>query len=108
MTFQAGQSGNPRGRPKGSYGGRIKALNTLDKVMDGKKNLANLAADLQTEFDKDRLAFFRTYIMPLLPKEAKLAVVPDGIVEWKSLVETFPKPAAPAAPAGENKPCPPG
>jgi hypothetical protein len=32
--------------------------------------------------------FFKTVIMPLLPKEAKVAFDHDGIVEWRSLIGT--------------------
>lgn len=38
MEFQAGESGNPGGRPKGSYGGRIHALAELDRLLARKKN----------------------------------------------------------------------
>lgn len=37
MEFQAGESGNPGGRPKGSYGGRIQALAGLDRLLARKK-----------------------------------------------------------------------
>lgn len=38
------------------------------------------------EFDKNPLQFFKTIIMPLLPKESKMAVDHDGVIEWKSLL----------------------
>ena len=102
MRFEAGQSGNPKGGPKGSYGGRIQALACLDKLMASKKKQRALIAALDKEFTKDPVRFFRTFIMPLLPKESKLAIDNDGIVEWKSLLEAFPKPdAAPLPPQGE-------
>jgi hypothetical protein len=37
MEFQAGESGNPGGRPKGSYGWRIQALAGLDRLLAKKK-----------------------------------------------------------------------
>jgi hypothetical protein len=36
--FEAGRSGNPRGRPRGSYDGRIQALAGLDRLLARKKN----------------------------------------------------------------------
>ena len=91
MAYKPGQSGNPRGRPKGSYGGRIMALASLDKLVGQKRNQRRLMLELQRLFDKDPVVFFRTMVMPLLPKESKVSVDHDGIVEWKSLVEAFPK-----------------
>ena len=44
------------------------------------------------------MEFFKTIVMPLLPKEAKVSMEHDGIVEWKSLVEAFPRVAPPALP----------
>jgi hypothetical protein len=79
------------GRPKGSYGGRIQALAGLDKMMAQKKHQTRLIRALEKEFVKNPVLFFRTMIMPLLPKESKLAFDHDGIVEWKSLVEAFPR-----------------
>ena len=46
MKFQSGQSGNPGGRPKGSYGGRMLALAGLDKLLARKKNQRALIAAL--------------------------------------------------------------
>jgi hypothetical protein len=102
MRFEAGESGNPNGRPKGSYGGRIQALAGLDKLLARKKNQKALIAALEKDLQKDPVRFFKTVIMPLLPKESKLAFDHDGIVEWKSLLETFPKPGAGFAPVGKN------
>jgi hypothetical protein len=33
--FKAGASGNPRGRPKGTVGGRVQALAGLDRLLAG-------------------------------------------------------------------------
>ena len=96
--FEAGKSGNPKGRPKGSYGGRIQALGELDRLMARGKNKKRLAKTLQEVFDNDPMGFFRSVIMPLLPKESKVAFDHDGIVEWKSLVEAFPKKGPAASP----------
>ena len=92
MKFESGQSGNPGGRPKGSYGGRMQALAGLDKLLARKKNQQALILALEKELQANPIRFFKTVIMPLLPKESKLSVDRDGIVEWKTLVEAFPKP----------------
>jgi hypothetical protein len=41
---------------------------------------------MEREFKKDPVRFFRTMIMPLLPREARLEFEHDGVVKWKSLV----------------------
>ena len=86
MEFESGQSGNPGGRPKGSYGGRIQALAGLDKLLARKKNQKALIAALEADLQEDPVRFFKTVIMPLLPKESKLSFDHDGIVEWRSLL----------------------
>ena len=40
MKFQAGQSGNPGGRKKGSCGGRMQALASMDRMLSKGKNKA--------------------------------------------------------------------
>ena len=86
MAFRAGQSGNPKGRPKGSYGGRIQALAELDRMMGRGTNKRLLARALQEEFRKDPMGFFRSVIMPLLPRESKVALDHDGVIQWRSLL----------------------
>jgi hypothetical protein len=86
MTFDPGLSGNPAGRPKGSYGGRIQALASLDRMLAKKKRQSALMRGLEDEFVKDPVRFFKTIIMPLLPKESKLKFDHDGIIQWRSLV----------------------
>ena len=87
MRFTPGQSGNPTGRPRGSVGGRMRALQTLDRLVAGHRNQKALRAAMQKEFQADPMRFFKTVIMPLLPREARLDVERDGIVEWRSLLE---------------------
>jgi hypothetical protein len=84
--FVAGKSGNPRGRPKGSYGGRIQALALLDRIMAQSQRKRKLEAAMITEFEKNPMLFFKSVIMPLLPKESKMQVDHDGVIEWKSLL----------------------
>lgn len=86
MTFQRGQSGNPKGRPKGSCGGRMKALAELDRLLARSKNRKLLAKALEAEFREDPARFFKAVIMPLLPRDAKVAVE-SGVIEWRSLLE---------------------
>jgi hypothetical protein len=86
MLYGVGQSGNPRGRPKGSYGGRIQALAGLDRLLERKKNQAALIKALEADLHANPVRFFKTVIMPLLPREARLSVDNDGVIQWKSLL----------------------
>ena len=88
MKFQAGQSGNASGRPKGSYGGRIKALAALDRMLSQRANREVLVEAMQKSFRRDPMAFFRSVIMPLLPKESKLELQRSGVVRWRSMLDT--------------------
>lgn len=85
MQFQPGKSGNPGGRRKGSVGGRSLALAVLDGMLVKSRNRTALERALQKEFSENPLRFFKTIVMPLLPKEAKVAVENDGIVMWRNL-----------------------
>jgi hypothetical protein len=90
MKYRPGESGNPsglpNGRPKGSYGGRIMALQCLDKMLAKRKSQAALMRALEAELHANPLGFFRTIVMPLLPREAKLSLDHDGVLEWKSML----------------------
>jgi hypothetical protein len=86
VKFEAGQSGNPVGRPKGSYGGRIMALAGLDKLLARKKNQRALITALEKDLQANPVRFFRTVIMPLLPRESKLSFDHEGVIQWRSLV----------------------
>ena len=74
------------------------ALTSLDKLLAKKKNQKALLDALEQELLKDPVRFFKTVIMPLLPRESKLSFDQDGIVEWKTLLEAFPKEGPPAVP----------
>ena len=89
--FVVGQSGNPVGRPKGAYGGRIQALASLDRILGKRKNLASLERALEREFLKNPVAFFKGIIMPLLPKESKLELDGDGVIRGQSLLGAPPE-----------------
>ena len=84
--FENGKSGNPRGRPKGSYGGRIQALASLDKLLARKANQKALIQALEADLRADPVRFFKTVIMPLLPRESRLAFDHEGVIEWRSLL----------------------
>ncbi len=86
--FKAGESGNPRGRPKGTTGGRVKALMALDEMLSSSRNQRLLVQAFQNEFRSDPSGFFRTYVMPLLPRESKLSLEQDGVVQWQTLLGT--------------------
>jgi hypothetical protein len=86
MSFDDGESGNPAGRPKGSYGGRIQALAGLDKLLNRKKNQKALVAALEKDLQANPVRFFKTVIMPLLPRESKLSFDHEGVIQWKSLI----------------------
>ena len=83
--FQPGQSGNPQGRKKGTYG-RSAALMALDRMLARKRNLSLLENSLEYHFKKDPVKFFKTIIMPLLPKETKVDMDGAGVVKWQSLL----------------------
>ena len=87
--FQPGVSGNPAGRPKGS-GGRVQALAALDSMLGKRKNQRALVKALEVELQGNPVRFFKTIIMPLLPREAKLSVDNDGMVQWQSLLTISP------------------
>lgn len=84
--FEPGKSGNPAGRPKGSYGGRIKALAGLDKLLARHKSQKALIRALEAELHADPVRFFKTVIMPLLPRESRLAFDHEGVIQWRSLL----------------------
>ncbi len=84
--FVAGVSGNPVGRPKGSFGGRIQALAGLDRLLAKKKNQRALILALEADLQANPVRFFKTVIMPLLPREARLSIDNDGVILWKSLL----------------------
>jgi len=84
--FQPGESGNPTGRPRGSTGGRVQALAALDVMLAKRKNQRALIKALESELLNDPVRFFRSIIMPLLPREAKLSLDHDGVIRWQSLL----------------------
>lgn len=86
MPFAPGQSGNPAGRPKGTYSGRTRALQIIDDMLAQAENLDALRAAMQAEFQKNPVRFFMRVVMPLLPKDARIEVVENGPVAWQSFL----------------------
>ena len=73
----------------------------LDRMLAKKKSEKQMMAALEKYLEKKPLEFFKTIVMPLLPKESKVEMQHDGIVEWKSLVEAFPRTGPPPGFSGE-------
>ena len=69
--FQKGNAGGP-GRPSGSLSGRGKLLGVLDQMLAEAGNLELFRQKIREKFNEDPLAFFKTYVMPLLPKDINL------------------------------------
>lgn len=78
------------GRPKRSYGGRIKALAALDRIMSKKRNERLLEKALEKDFQSDPVKLFKSVIMPLLPRESKLKFDHENVVQWRSLLDVEP------------------
>jgi hypothetical protein len=66
--YKKGDHGNPHGRPKGAYCGRIQALMVLDRMCNDPHNQDMLRDAMQADFEEDPMKFFRRIIVPLLPK----------------------------------------
>ncbi len=60
----------------------------LDAMLAKKKNQRALIDALESELMGNPVRFFKTVIMPLLPREARLSLENDGVVAWKSLLGT--------------------
>ena len=97
------QGANTAGRKRG-FGGRMLALLVLDKMLARRKTQATLMRALDDEFKANPVAFFKTIVMPLLPREAKLTLDRNGVMEWKSMVG----PGGPAAAAAVEETQPDG
>ena len=70
-NFAKGCAPGP-GRPPGSLGGRAVALRRLDEILAKKENIELLAAALEAALRSNPLGFFKTIVMPLLPRQLAL------------------------------------
>jgi hypothetical protein len=66
------------------------ALASLDNLLAKKKNQKALMDALEKDLLKDPVYFFKTVVMPLLPREAKLSLDREGVIQWKSLLGVLP------------------
>ena len=101
--FTAGKSGNPGGRPKGSYGGRIMALASLDRLLAKKKNQKAMMDALEKDLQENPVGFFRNVVMPLLPREARLSLDREGVIQWTSLLGATDSPPAALEARGDGE-----
>ena len=88
--FQPGISGNTRGRPKGSLGGRAQALAALDRMLSKECNQQALFDALEKEFQADPARFFRNVVVPLIPRSTREALPPDANDDWLPMDRTPP------------------
>ena len=65
--FKKGQSGNPKGRPKGSVSDKTKMLNIIFKIAEevGDKFEVKMRALAK----KDPISFYRKFVEPIQPKD---------------------------------------
>jgi len=68
----------------------VQALAALDVMLAKKKNQRALVRALEMELLGNPVRFFKSIIMPLLPREAKLSFDHDGVIKWQSLLTTDP------------------
>ena len=88
--FQPGISGNTRGRPKGSLGGRAQALAALDRMLSKECNQQALFDALEKEFQADPARFFSNVVVPLIPRSTREALPPDANDDWLPMDRTPP------------------
>ncbi len=83
--FQRGCAPGP-GRPKGSVGGRARAIQLIDEILT--ENGAELRAALETEFHKSPVKFWQRFGFPLVP-QALVAKVETATTthRWQSLLD---------------------
>ena len=97
------EHGNP-GRPKGSVGGRARALMLLDSILAEEENQKLLGDAIRASFQKNPMLFFRQIIMPLMPRDLTLRFNDGGVVKWASLLDSFPRPPTFAEPSKQLPP----
>ena len=88
--FQPGISGNTRGRPSGSLGGRAQALAALDRMLSKECNQQAIFDALEKELQADPAKFFRNTVVPLIPRSTREALPPDANDDWLPMDRTPP------------------
>ena len=83
--FQPGCAPGP-GRPKGSVGGRARAIALIDDILT--ENAEDLRVALLKEFQKSPVRFWQRFGFPLVPQALVARVENDNAPgPWVSLVE---------------------
>ena len=72
-NLKAGNTKNV-GRKKS---GRLLALDILDEIIAETENLDQLRKEFDQEFKEGATKFYKKYIEPLIPKDAKLSIDPE-------------------------------
>jgi hypothetical protein len=62
----------------------------MDQVLAEDGNEAKFKAAVREAFNRNPMRFFERFIMPLLPKEARLSLDSEGVIKWQSLLVTHP------------------
>jgi len=89
--FRPGQSGNPSGRPPGIVGGRVRALQILDKITGDEDNVKLLADAFEAAFRKNPMQFFQKVMRDLIPRESlvKIAAATPTMHRWGTLEDSM-------------------
>ena len=63
----------------------------LDAILNEAENQELIGAAIRASIRKDPMKFFRSIIMPLLPRDLTLKFGEEGIVQWTSILQAFPR-----------------
>ena len=97
--WKKGVSPNPGGKPKpGGPLGRSAALDALDRVLTKRKNRVALERALEAALHKDGYAFFKTVVLPLLPRPRNNAMPKPEAKRWQPLDTDPIPPSEPSTP----------
>ncbi len=66
----------------------MRALMKLDEMLSRKRNARVLMQAMEAELLCDPVGFFKSVVMPLMPKESRLSFENDGVVKWQTLLGT--------------------